>query len=310
MDARSLEKCAAVLLAGLALATSCSRPAAGGWQGYLEGDFVYVAAPLAGQLAKLARAKGRPRRGRARRSSPWSRAPSFPRCAKPRSGCASRRPRWPDLRKGPAALRTGGARSPARSSPDRRRTFRARPGAGHQNCTRRRSSRTTTTITPRLNHEASIKLVAETAAQLATAQLGGRTDAITAAEGRGRRRPGRRSTAPAGAWRKKARPPRAPGLVYDTLYREGEFVPAAAPVVSLLPPENIKVRFFVPEAEFGALKAGDRVRVALNRTPGTRGAHQLPFTPARIHPAGALQSRKPEQTCLHGRGGFRPGRRA
>ena len=60
--------------------------------------------------------------------------------------------------------------------------------------------------------------------------------------------------------------PRA-ALVYDTLYREGEFVPAANPVVSLLPPENIKVRFFVPEAGFGALKAGDRVRVALTGRP-------------------------------------------
>jgi HlyD family secretion protein len=40
------------------------------------------------------------------------------------------------------------------------------------------------------------------------------------------------------------------------------------PVVSLLPPENLKVRFFVPEAEFAALKAGDRVRLAITgRTP-------------------------------------------
>ena len=55
----------------------------------------------------------------------------------------------------------------------------------------------------------------------------------------------------------------AAGLVYDTLYRQGEFVGAALPVVVLLPPENIKVRFFVPEAEFGTLKAGDTVKVTL-----------------------------------------------
>ena len=57
--------------------------------------------------------------------------------------------------------------------------------------------------------------------------------------------------------------PRA-GLVYDTLYRAGEFAGAASPVVTLLPPENIKVRFFVPEAEYAAIKAGTRVRVALS----------------------------------------------
>jgi len=46
------------------------------------------------------------------------------------------------------------------------------------------------------------------------------------------------------------------GLVVDTLYREGEWVPAGSPVVRLLPPANLKVRFFVPEAVAGALKVG------------------------------------------------------
>jgi len=46
------------------------------------------------------------------------------------------------------------------------------------------------------------------------------------------------------------------GLVYDTMYRAGEWVPAGSPVVRLLPPENIKVRFFVPESLLGSLAAG------------------------------------------------------
>src|ERR1700681_3786668 len=37
------------------------------------------------------------------------------------------------------------------------------------------------------------------------------------------------------------------GVVADVLARPGETIPAGAPVVSLLPPENIFVRFFVPE---------------------------------------------------------------
>lgn len=49
------------------------------------------------------------------------------------------------------------------------------------------------------------------------------------------------------------------GLVQDTLYREGEWVQAGAPVVRLLPPENVKVRFFVPEAEVGQLQPGQAV---------------------------------------------------
>ena len=36
-------------------------------------------------------------------------------------------------------------------------------------------------------------------------------------------------------------------LVFDTLYREGEFVPIGGIIVRLLPLENIKIRFFVPQ---------------------------------------------------------------
>ncbi|TAM39872.1 MAG: HlyD family efflux transporter periplasmic adaptor subunit [Burkholderiaceae bacterium] len=48
----------------------------------------------------------------------------------------------------------------------------------------------------------------------------------------------------------------ARGLVYDTLYRVGEWVQAGNPVVQLLPPQNVKVRFFVPETIVGALAPG------------------------------------------------------
>jgi HlyD family secretion protein len=51
------------------------------------------------------------------------------------------------------------------------------------------------------------------------------------------------------------------GLVFDTLYREGEWVDAGHPVVVLLPPEDVEVRAFVPETEIGAVHPGDRARV-------------------------------------------------
>jgi HlyD family secretion protein len=49
------------------------------------------------------------------------------------------------------------------------------------------------------------------------------------------------------------------GLVFDTLYVPGEWVPAGSPVVVILPPENIKVRFFVPEYRLGRFKVGQHV---------------------------------------------------
>lgn len=49
------------------------------------------------------------------------------------------------------------------------------------------------------------------------------------------------------------------GLVADTLYREGEWVPAGSPVVRMLPSQSVKVRFFVPESISGGLKPGRHV---------------------------------------------------
>ena len=51
------------------------------------------------------------------------------------------------------------------------------------------------------------------------------------------------------------------GTIQQIYFREGETVPAQRPVVSILPPGNMKVRFFVPEPALPKLKVGDEVRV-------------------------------------------------
>lgn len=51
------------------------------------------------------------------------------------------------------------------------------------------------------------------------------------------------------------------GTIQQIYFREGETVPAQRPVVSILPPGNMKVRFFVPEPELPKLKIGEDVRV-------------------------------------------------
>ena len=48
----------------------------------------------------------------------------------------------------------------------------------------------------------------------------------------------------------------SPMLVTDTLYRVGEWVAAGSPVAQLLPPENVKLRFFVPEGLLGGIRPG------------------------------------------------------
>ena len=52
--------------------------------------------------------------------------------------------------------------------------------------------------------------------------------------------------------------------MYDTLFRQGEWVPAGKPVVVLLPPQNIKVRAFVPETRVGSIHYADTARVTVD----------------------------------------------
>jgi HlyD family secretion protein len=65
-------------------------------------------------------------------------------------------------------------------------------------------------------------------------------------------------------WRLAQRRVAAPkaALVADTMFRPGEHVAAGQPVVSLLPPENMRVRFFVSEAQLASLWRGQEVSVA------------------------------------------------
>jgi HlyD family secretion protein len=60
--------------------------------------------------------------------------------------------------------------------------------------------------------------------------------------------------------RRKVESP-ASGTVQQLYYRVGEMVPAGRPVVALLPPDQVKVRFFVPEAVLPKVSLGQEVSV-------------------------------------------------
>lgn len=57
------------------------------------------------------------------------------------------------------------------------------------------------------------------------------------------------------------------GKVLDTFFRAGEWAATGQPVVSILPAENIKVRFFVPETRLALLRAGQAVSVRCDGCP-------------------------------------------
>ena len=70
-------------------------------------------------------------------------------------------------------------------------------------------------------------------------------------------------------WRYDQRHVKSPatGVVADVLARPGETIPAGSPVVSLLPPENIFVRFFVPETMLAKVHYGDQVKLICDNCP-------------------------------------------
>ncbi|MBS0275246.1 MAG: efflux RND transporter periplasmic adaptor subunit [Proteobacteria bacterium] len=77
------------------------------------------------------------------------------------------------------------------------------------------------------------------------------------------------------------------GRVQDVYFRPGEYVPASTPVLSILPPKNIYVRFFVPETQFSKVHIGQKVRISCDGCKPMEAtisfiAQQEEFTPPVI----------------------------
>jgi HlyD family secretion protein len=243
---------------------SCSRPHETRWQGYLEAEFVYVSSPLAGRLEQLRVAKGsRIDVG----TTLFALESDAERAAQTQAGDQLRaaRARLEDLKKGsrPSELAALEARvEQSRSAAELAKNEFVRLDALHKTQVVSDSDYDRA----RLTYDQAVRVLDELTAQLATARLGGRPDAIAAAEADASAALAAKQRADWNVDQKTQSAPRA-ALVYDTLYRAGEFVPAGNAVVALLAPEFLKVRFFVPEAEFAALKPGDSVQVTITSRP-------------------------------------------
>ncbi len=58
------------------------------------------------------------------------------------------------------------------------------------------------------------------------------------------------------------------GTVQQVYFRPGEMVTAGRPVLAILPPGNLKLRFYVPESMLPQIAYGDKVKVHCNGCPG------------------------------------------
>jgi HlyD family secretion protein len=85
------------------------------------------------------------------------------------------------------------------------------------------------------------------------------------------------------------------GRIEDTLRRAGEFVPPGGAVVSILPPGNIKVRFFVAEVDRARLPVGQEVHIGCDGCPANASARvsfvaaNAEYTPPVIYSIGSRE---------------------
>jgi HlyD family secretion protein len=246
----------------LALGAGCTDIDPTSVQGYVEGEFVYVASPYPGALERLHVQRG----AQVKAGDPLfvlENAPERAARDEAERRLAQARATLEDAKKGkrPSEIaateaQLSQARAALRLSESeygRQQRLIGIPGATAElEYERARSTR-----------DRDRQRVAELEAELKTAQLGSRTDLVAAAEANVRAQEAALARAEWDLSQKQQTAPKA-GEVLDTLYREGEWVPSGRPVVVLLPPQNIKVRTFVSETRVGAIHLGDPVRVSVD----------------------------------------------
>jgi HlyD family secretion protein len=271
---------AAVLLAG------CSGNSSGAFQGYVEGEYVYVAAPLGGALTNLAVARGDSVKA-GQLLFELERGSEVAAVQQAEKNLAQAKSQLEDLTKG---------KRPTEIASFEAQLERAKANlklSGDQ-LARREQLGTTDVVSreeldqARAKRDADKAQADQLAADLQTARLGGREDAVRAAQAAVASQTAALDKA---KWSFDQKQQFAPtnAFVQGTLYRQGEWVAVGNPVVVLLPPANLKVRFFVPETLLAKIKIGQIVQVSFDGAAKSYSATvnyistQAEFTPPVLY---------------------------
>ncbi len=285
---RMLSQCGRLSLGVLVAASlsACSQPTAPSWSGYVEGEYVYVAAPLAGELTTLAVRRGQDVVAGAAlfaleaESERAAREQAAARLEAARATAANtdKGKRADEI----AVTRAQLAQARAQAALAAAELVRQQQlvAQGFVSAAQLDDARTAA-------QQAQAR-VQELTAALRVAQLPARLDERKAADAAAQ---AARYELEQSQWRVQQKQHRAPAdaRVADTFYRVGEWVGAGQPVVSLLPPGATKARFFVPESELGAIEVGQRVEIHCDGCGAPIAAHidfistQVEYTPPVIY---------------------------
>lgn len=245
-----------VAIALIPFVQGCFNSSPTGYQGYAEGEFVYLASSQAGHLQHLSVTRGQ-KIEQGELAFTLDATVETAEQQQAQQQLAAAEAQLADIRTGKrppeiAVIRAQliQAQSSARKSAQQRKRDQAQYRAG--GISREQFEATVAQAT------SDAARVSELESQLDVARLPGREEQLKA---QSEQVQAAQAVVAQAMWRLEQKSVSAPnaGLVYDTLYRQGEWVQAGSPVVSLLPPENVKVRFFVPESIVGELGIGHRV---------------------------------------------------
>ncbi|MEQ8484421.1 MAG: HlyD family efflux transporter periplasmic adaptor subunit [Pseudomonadales bacterium] len=254
-----------IAFAALALQGSCGTSTESGLLGYAEGEYVLVASPFAGNLQLLSVARGDAVEAGARlfaieqdmEAAAHREAEQRLRAAQARLANLQAAQR-PDQQDAVLAQRRE-AEAARRLSATQLDRDRALFEQGH-------------IARSRLDEaEAALRRdearVAEVEAQIRLARSSiGRNEELAVA---GAEVEAAAAVLAQAAWRLAQKTLHAPeaGRVHDTFFVAGEWVPAGRPVVSLLPPANIKLRFYVPEPVLSQVQIGQTLTATCDGCP-------------------------------------------
>jgi HlyD family secretion protein len=270
---RLLDGLGAAVVAIVTAVTSVGANPSPTAQGYVEGEFVRVAAPASGTLERLLVARGdQVRQGdllfvldTTAELAARDQATADLRAAEARLADLRKGRRQPEIE----VIAAQKAQAEAMRNLSAIQLRRQEQLAGTAAASKEQLD------AARAGYERDVARVDELTAQLEVARMTARADEIGAAEAAVA---AAQATLAQAEWRLAERAAEAPAAaaVTDTLYRTGEYVSAGAPIVELLPPGNVKLRFFVPEPLLGGLQIGDPVTFACDGCPADLGA-QISF---------------------------------
>jgi HlyD family secretion protein len=251
----------AVFAAAAWFLAGCSNESPNHIQGYIEGEFVYVASPLPGAVRELhvqrgAQVKaGDPLFALDDAAEKANRDEAERRLAQARANLEDTKKgkRAPEIESIEAQLHQAKAAL----------ALSEKEFARQQNLFKSGATATRDLDLARTAKAEDLQRVSRLEADLATARLGARTDQVAAAEAMVHAQEAALARADWDFTQKRQPAPQA-GMVFDTLYRAGEWVAAGRPVVALLPPQNVKVRAFVPQAKLASIRRGDLFRVSVD----------------------------------------------